>query len=71
VVPLLGIVILPSEAGGQVALHKEAGEITLNQMIHEWALHELGRIRQVAELVRSRKYLDGAGPLGSSYRLKP
>lgn len=62
---------LPSEAGGRVAMHQEAGEITLNQMLHEWALHDLGHIRQVAELVRARKYLDGAGPLGSSYQLKP
>jgi hypothetical protein len=31
----------------------------------------LGHIRQIAELVRARKYLDGAGPLGSSYRVKP
>ena len=62
---------LPSQTGGRVALHKEAGEITLNQMLHEWALHDLGHIRQIAELVRARKYLDGAGPLGSSYRLKP
>jgi hypothetical protein len=62
---------LPSEAGGRVALHREAGQITLNQMLHEWALHDLGHIRQIAELVRARKYLEGAGPLGSSYQLKP
>ena len=62
---------LPAAAGGRVALHREAGEITLNQMLHEWALHDLGHIRQIAELVRARKYLQGAGPLGSSYQLKP
>lgn len=62
---------LPTEAGGRVALHREAGQITLNQMLHEWALHDLGHIRQIAELVRARKYLKGAGPLGSSYQLKP
>ncbi len=62
---------LPSEAGGRVALHREVGQITLNQMVHEWALHDLGHIRQVAELVRARKYLGGAGPLGASYQLKP
>jgi hypothetical protein len=62
---------LPSEAGRRVALHREAGQITLNQMLHEWALHDLGHIRQIAELVRARKYLAGAGPLGSSYQLKP
>lgn len=62
---------LPSEAGGRLALHREAGEITLNQMLHEWALHDLGHVRQIAELVRARKYLEGAGPLGSGYELKP
>ena len=39
---------LPSEAGGRVALHREAGQITLTQMLHEWALHDLGHIRQIA-----------------------
>jgi hypothetical protein len=62
---------LGSEAGSRVALHLEVGEITLNQMLHEWALHDLGHIRQVAELVRARKYLEGAGPLGCAYQLKP
>jgi DinB superfamily len=62
---------LPEEAGLRVALHKEAGEITLSQMLHEWVLHDLGHVRQVAELVRARKYLAGAGRLGESYQLKP
>ena len=62
---------LEAGSGGRVAIHREAGEVTLAQMLHEWALHDLGHIRQVAELVRARKYLVGAGPLGSSYRLRP
>jgi hypothetical protein len=62
---------LPAAAGERVALHREAGEITMAQMLHEWALHDLGHIRQIAELVRARKYLQGAGPLGRSYQLKP
>jgi hypothetical protein len=62
---------LPAAAGHRKALHREAGEITLSQMLHEWALHDLGHVRQVAELVRARKYLTGAGPLGHEYRLKP
>jgi len=62
---------LPVSAGDRVAIHKKAGEITLSQMLHEWALHDIGHIRQIAELVRSRKYLAGAGPLGKSYDLKP
>lgn len=62
---------LPAEAGERKALHKAAGEITLNQMLYEWVLHDLGHIRQVAELVRARKFLAGAGPLGEDYQLKP
>ncbi|SPE35533.1 conserved hypothetical protein [Candidatus Sulfopaludibacter sp. SbA6] len=62
---------LPGDVGDRVALHREAGPITLVQMLHEWALHDLGHVRQVAELVRARKYLAGAGPLGRSYQLKP
>ena len=62
---------LPWSAGRSVALHKEAGQITLAQMLHEWSMHDLGHIRQIAELVRARKYLEGAGPLGAFYNLKP
>jgi hypothetical protein len=62
---------LPADVGDRVALHREAGPITLSQMLYEWALHDLGHVRQIAELVRARKYLAGAGPLGRSYQLKP
>jgi hypothetical protein len=62
---------LPESAGERVALHKAAGEITLANMLHEWAMHDLGHVRQVAELVRARKHLAGAGPLAKGYQLKP
>jgi hypothetical protein len=62
---------LPAGAGSRVALHREYGEITLAQMLNEWALHDLGHIRQVAELVRARKYQAGAGPMGTAYHLQP
>jgi hypothetical protein len=62
---------LPADAGSRKAMHRAAGEITLTHMLHEWALHDLGHIRQIAELVRARRYLAGAGPLGDEYDLKP
>ena len=62
---------LPRSAGERKAMHKVAGEITLQQMLHEWALHDLGHIRQIAELVRARKHWREAGRLGESYQLKP
>jgi hypothetical protein len=40
-------------------------------MLNEWALHDLGHIRQIAELARARKYQAGAGPMATSYSLKP
>ena len=62
---------LPEGAGDRRAIHRVAGEITMAQMLHEWAMHDLGHIRQIAELVRARKHLAGAGELGKSYQLKP
>jgi len=62
---------LPASAGERRAIHKEFGEITLSNMLHEWVLHDLGHIRQIAEIVRARRYLDGAGSMGREYRLQP
>ena len=62
---------LPADAGSRKVNHRAVGEITLSQMLHEWALHDLGHVRQIAELVRARKYPAGAGPLGVDYQLKP
>jgi hypothetical protein len=62
---------LTAADGARTAIHKTVGPITLAQMLHEWALHDLGHVRQIAELVRARKYLAGAGPLAAFYQLKP
>ena len=62
---------LSASAGERRAVHREYGEITLSHMLHEWTLHDLGHIRQIAELVRARKYLDGSGPMGREYQLRP
>jgi hypothetical protein len=63
---------LPASAGKRVAFHQGTGtEVTLENMLHEWAMHDLGHIRQVAELVRARMHWEGAGPLNADYKLKP
>jgi hypothetical protein len=63
---------LPASAGHRVAYHKGSGtEVTLVNMLHEWSMHDLGHIRQVAELVRARKHFEGAGPLNEGYNLRP
>jgi hypothetical protein len=62
---------LPRSAGERRARHRVAGEITLQHMLHEWSMHDLGHIRQVAELVRARKHWAQAGRLGEFYKLRP
>jgi hypothetical protein len=63
---------LPASAGRRIAFHQGANtEVTLNNMLHEWAMHDLGHVRQIAELVRARKHWEGAGPLNEDYKLKP
>ncbi|MFZ0704476.1 MAG: DinB family protein [Candidatus Korobacteraceae bacterium] len=63
---------LPASAGRRLAYHKGAAtEITLENMLHECAMHDLGHIRQIAELVRARKHWEGAGPLNAGYKLRP
>ncbi len=62
---------LPRTAGQRKARHKVVGEFTLQQMLHEWSMHDLGHIRQIIELVRARKHHHAAGRLGEFYNLKP
>ncbi len=62
---------LPPGTGERKAVHQEVGPVTLTQMLNAWALHDLGHIRQIAELARARKYLAGAGPLAGFYQVKP
>lgn len=61
---------LPAGSGERKAVHESLGEFTLAEMLHEWALHDLGHVRQVAELVRGR-LAGGAGPFAGEYRLRP
>jgi hypothetical protein len=44
----------PEGAGERRAIHRVAGEITMAQMLHEWAMHDLGHIRQIVELVHAQ-----------------
>ena len=61
----------PAGAGDRKAVHQEYGEITLAQMLNEWALHDLGHIRQIAELIRALKYYPLMGPFQSQYKIHP
>jgi DinB superfamily len=53
---------IPSAAAGRVGQHAEHGNITLSQMLHELANHDLGHLRQLAELYRAHSFYPHAGP---------
>lgn len=55
----------------RTARHPELGRFTLAHLLNEWALHDLGHIRQLAELVRAQLYYPGIGPFQAQYTVRP
>lgn len=53
---------IPSHAAHRAGQHPEMGAVTLSQMLHELANHDLGHLRQIAELYRARAFYPQAGP---------
>ncbi len=55
----------------RTAMHPEVGRFTLANLVNEWALHDLGHVRQLAELVRAQLYYPEIGPFQPQYTLRP
>jgi len=53
---------IPSAAGSRTGVHPEMGAVTLLQLLHELANHDLGHLRQIAELYRAKAFYPHAGP---------
>src|SRR5271163_2536803 len=53
---------IPSTAAGRTGQHAELGSVTLSQLLHELANHDLGHLRQIAELYRAHSFYPNAGP---------
>jgi hypothetical protein len=51
--------------------HAKIGPITVGQLMNEWAFHDLGHIRQIAELYRSRAFFPYMGSFQQFYTIKP
>lgn len=62
---------LPDGAVRRTGVHAELGPVTVNHLLHEWPLHDLGHIRQIAELVRAVKYYPHIGPWQRAYTMNP
>ena len=63
--------MLPPSAGERSAQHAEIGKFTLSEMLHEWANHDLGHLRQIAELFRAREFYLYAGSFQKYSNPKP
>lgn len=61
----------PASAALRTARHRGLGRVTLREQLNEWAFHDLGHIRQIAEIVRARRYYEGMGPWRAEYEVKP
>jgi hypothetical protein len=62
---------LPPGALDLAGAHAKLGRITLGELLNEWAFHDLGHIRQIAEIVRARKFYPHMGPFRSQYKINP
>lgn len=62
---------IPVDSGDREANHSELGKITLHQMLSEWASHDLGHLRQIAELYRAHAFHPYVGPFQKYSNPKP
>jgi hypothetical protein len=62
---------LPAEVGNRVGIHPELGQITLAQLLNEWAFHDLGHLRQIAELLRAYRFYPHLGAFQKYYTVNP
>lgn len=62
---------VPISVLGRSGQHTKIGRVTIGHLVHEWAFHDLGHIRQIAELFRSRAFFPAIGPFQQYYTIKP
>lgn len=62
---------LPDSARTRIGRHEQLGVITFDQLLHEFAFHDLGHIRQIVELYRSHAFYPHMGAFQSYYKINP
>jgi hypothetical protein len=58
-------------AANRAGKHERFGVITVADLMHEWAFHDLGHVRQVIELLRAQRYYPKMGAFQSIYQIHP
>jgi len=51
--------------------HEKFGIISIGDLLHEWAFHDMGHIRQILELLRSQRHYPHMGSFQSIYQINP
>jgi len=62
---------LPASVTSRTGRHEKLGSLTFGQLLHEFVFHDLGHIRQIMELYRSRALYPHMGVFQSYYKIHP
>jgi hypothetical protein len=62
---------LPPDVESRLGRHEELGVISFGQLLNEFAFHDLGHIRQIAEVYRSRAFFPNMGVFQNYYTIHP
>jgi uncharacterized damage-inducible protein DinB len=62
---------VPAQAAQRTGRHQQIGVITFEQLLNEFAFHDLGHIRQIIELYRSHEFYPKMGSFQSYYQIHP
>lgn len=60
-----------AESLDRTAVHGVLGQINLREHLNEWAIHDLGHIKQITELIRAVRYHPNLGPWQKEYPVNP
>jgi hypothetical protein len=62
---------LEASVGTRTGRHENFGPLSFDQLLNEFAFHDLGHIRQVIELYRSHAFYPKMGAFQSYYKINP
>lgn len=62
---------VPASAMTRTGVHGKLGPVEAGHVLNEWAFHDLGHIRQVAELLRAVRFYTHLGPWQNFYTIHP
>jgi hypothetical protein len=62
---------LPASVADRAGTHGKLGAMTVAHQLNEWAFHDIGHIKQIAEIIRALKYYPHMGPFQGEYKINP